>query len=340
MKRLALRSSLVIALGAILAGTFFALDHQRVTPASMATAADVTTVPVTRQQHNDERTVPVAFTISPAKTLKATRGGVVTQNRCRVGKPITSGSRVPRVDETPILALHTTVPLFRDLTIGSRGRDVRAVQRELRRLGYNMTITGTYTWTTAAAVKNLKSTRGWATPTGQLSRGDLVWMPRPALTPSACPARLGTTLSPGQNIAESAGTLRAVRVTRQPTQLAPGPRTLTLFGQTATAPRSGTITDSTFLTRVTRTTEYAAAREATDDTKITATLALKTPIDTIKVPPTALFALDGDTGCIQTPDGARKARIVGSGLGASLITVTGAPPERVLVGRSITASTC
>ena len=53
------------------------------------------------------------------------------------GDKVDCGDVLYRVDDDPVLLLCGTVPAYRDLDSGDRGKDVRQLNRNLRALGYD-----------------------------------------------------------------------------------------------------------------------------------------------------------------------------------------------------------
>jgi peptidoglycan hydrolase-like protein with peptidoglycan-binding domain len=289
------------------------------TPSGLAPGQGPRTVEVTSQSFIDERTVEVTLHIDADQELTTQAAGTVTASACAPGIRIRSGQRVLRIDDRPVLGLHTAVPLYRSLQPGDQGRDVRALQVELRRLGYRLGVDGRYRGSTASAVKGLLNSAGAVQPSGRLDLADVVWLASAAVNPATCPAQPGKAISAGDPIATVRGKLTAVSYPI-PDQLHPGERSLTLFGvRSASASATGEVTDDRFLTAVARTKAYLVARGDPDGQRPTGSLALTTPIAAVKVPPTALTDIDGQHGCVEQ-DGARiEVDIIGSGLGAALI---------------------
>ena len=54
------------------------------------------------------------------------------------GDKVGCGDVLYRVDDDPVLLLCGTVPAYRDLRSGDRGKDVRQLKRNLRALGYDI----------------------------------------------------------------------------------------------------------------------------------------------------------------------------------------------------------
>ena len=322
-----------LAAGA-LAGT--ALRPQAA-PADLARPAPVTSAPVTPESFNDPRTVPVRPAVAADPPIASARSGRLTQALCRADQPIRSGRAVARIDDRPVLGLATALPLYRNLTSGSRGRDVRAVQQELRRLGHKVRVDGRYRAGTRAAVRSMQRKAGIARPDGRITLSSLVWLPAAQLRPAKCDARKGDQLTTGSTLFTVAGRLTSVSFSR-PDGLVPGARTLSLYGVEAKAGRDR-IADRGFLDAVAATPDYQAYVLDGKKSEVTATLQLRTAVQASKVPPGAVFGLVGNTGCVQSGDRAVPVTIVGAGLGAVLFTAAETLTE-VNLGDAITTDTC
>lgn len=306
-------------------------------PADLLAASHVTSAPVASQLFEDARQPTVRFAIDPDTNLTTTHSGRLTETSCRVGVPIESGQVLARADDQPVVALATSLPLYRDLARGAKGNDVSALQTELARLGFDVSVTGTFDRRTVVAVKALQKRMGTPKPSGALALADVVWLPQASVTPTGCKATVGATLG-GDPLATVAGELRRISFDR-PASLAPGDRTLTLFGQTIGLPADADGTDDpAFLAAVAGTREFAAQRRD-DAAEVSGDYRLATPLTAWKVPPSALFGLAQGRGCVQAGDEAVPVVVVGSGLGASLVQ-TDKELTEVRVGDGITLSEC
>ncbi|AGW42150.1 hypothetical protein O159_21740 [Leifsonia xyli subsp. cynodontis DSM 46306] len=254
-----------------------------------------------------------------------------------------SGTTPLALDGAPVLALHTDVPLYRDLTAGDRGEDVSALQRELARLGQDLLITGRFDAATGRGLQTLEKQSGFPAPDRSLSRADILWLPAPSVSVGAWSAVWGASAQAGETLGTLPGALTAVTLTPRPTALTPGTRTLTLWGQKGPLDDDLRSTDPDFLARLSATTDYRVMLAATEDNRqATGSIALDEPISTVKVPAAAVFGVDGSRGCIQSPSGAQAVEVVGAALGATLVTLpAGAPtPTTVRIGAGVTAKAC
>ncbi|MBM7818631.1 peptidoglycan hydrolase-like protein with peptidoglycan-binding domain [Cellulosimicrobium cellulans] len=327
-----------IAVGALGVGAGLFLAPPQV-PDELTAASDERSSPVAPQQFDDDRTVNVTLHVSEPVALRSAATGTVTEAFAAPGQEIASGATIFDVDSEPVVALHTTVPLYRDLTQGDRGIDVQALQDELVRLGYTVDTTGYYGRGTTAAVKELQKRAGATKPTGSLALSHVMWLPAPSVVPETWTATLGTLLGAG-DVGTTPAALTSVSINEVPNGLAPGPRTLTLFGSTTVLDDSGTATDPAFLAAAAATPDYRATRASDSPDTAPATTQLAEPLAALRVPPSAVFAVQGTSACIQSDGVARPVTIVGSGLGASLVTVEGEAPTTVDVGEAITADGC
>jgi hypothetical protein len=118
------------------------------------------------------------------KTVVAVRGRVVAPPASRIsvapavenGEPIATattlihgatveeGTVVAEIALRPVIVLSGTIPMFRDLELGSRGRDVLQLQQALLRRGFTTETDGILGPATAIAVNRLYEFRGYQPP--------------------------------------------------------------------------------------------------------------------------------------------------------------------------------
>ncbi len=100
-------------------------------------------------------------------------GGVVTEISAPFGQ-LSSGSVLLRLNERPMVVIPGVIPAFRAMSVGTRGRDVGALQDYLTGLDYRVaTDRNSFTRTTAAAVRAWQTAIG-LTPTGSVELGDVL----------------------------------------------------------------------------------------------------------------------------------------------------------------------
>ncbi|TDC00534.1 peptidoglycan-binding protein [Nonomuraea longispora] len=74
---------------------------------------------------------------------------------------IKEGSVLMEVNGRPVFALRGSVPMHRTIAPGSKGADVRQLQRALRRLGFGGPLTGVFDRATIAAVTRMYTRKGY-----------------------------------------------------------------------------------------------------------------------------------------------------------------------------------
>jgi peptidoglycan hydrolase-like protein with peptidoglycan-binding domain len=137
-----------------------------------------------------------------------------------VGDVIKCGHALYRVHGRPVALLCGSTPLYRRLSEGLKGWDVKELNRNLVDLGYvdssEVDPAGYFGSGTRSALKHLKGDLGLA-KTGSLEPDQAVALPGP-LRISSVSAPLGSAAQPGATIAEATSTARRVEVDLEPSQ--------------------------------------------------------------------------------------------------------------------------
>jgi peptidoglycan hydrolase-like protein with peptidoglycan-binding domain len=136
--------------------------------------------------------------------------GVYTQLP-EAGHRVACGGVLYRVDDRPVLLLCGTVPAYRALHAGVDGPDVRQLNRNLHRLGYDADAhVGSFTSRTERAVRMLQRKRGLAV-TGALAMGDAVFLPE-AIRVARVSGQVGGSARPGAPVLSATSDRLHVRV--------------------------------------------------------------------------------------------------------------------------------
>ena len=296
-------------------------------PPLVAASPQATRVDVSGETFDGARQVSARLTLAPALLLRSPAGGTVTDSRCAVGKAIASGSSPLSVDGRPLLALATSVPLWRDLTANLKGADVSAVQAELTRLGHPVKVTGAFDLATRNAVKALLKTIGVSSRDGVLRLAQVMWLPARQITPATCDLQLGDAVIPGQQFAKATGALKGLTLVNPP---GVDGWTATFGSATAPVTAEGATTDAALLAAVEASAEFANATSPGGPGTITLKVALAEPIDVLVVPPSAIITSGSGVGCVVSDGRTIPIRIVTSSLGKTMVAVTnGSPPSHV-----------
>jgi hypothetical protein len=185
-------------------------------PAATAMAGDVpvSTAPVQRGD--------LAATVSQSGTLtyRARPDGspytVVNQARGvytelpETGDRIACGEVLYRVDERPVLLLCGSVPAYRDLYVGRRGKDVRQLNHDLHKLG------DAFTTRTRKSLERLQRRVG-AHASGRLDLGAAVFLPSAARVAKVS-AQLGAVARPGALVVDATSDELRVQLALDPAE--------------------------------------------------------------------------------------------------------------------------
>jgi peptidoglycan hydrolase-like protein with peptidoglycan-binding domain len=125
------------------------------------------------------------------------------------GKTVERGDELFRVNEQPVTLLYGAVPMYRDLRPGTSGADVRQLEANLARLGYDgFSTDDDFTLSTANAVRRWQADIG-AAATGTVSRSTVVFMLEGGRIDSHR-ADVGALVTPGRPVVDITGTEQVV----------------------------------------------------------------------------------------------------------------------------------
>lgn len=301
-----------------------ALVFRPVSPQGLEEAPGVVEVPVTQRVVDDQRSVQLALTLGPSTSLKTPATGLITSANCRAGESISSGDQVMTLGDQRLYALATSMPLWRDLTLGDRGEDVAALQTELERLGYGVFPDGEVGPRTLRATAELLGMSDPATIRAYttISRTSFVWLPTSSVVPTSCEAVVGDYLDEHDEIAVLGRSLEQARVADMPADLLPGQRLLSIDGQTISVDEAGVASDPDQLSALQMTPSYQKWLSALSEepaSTLEASLVLAEPATVSSVSPSVIYEVDGTSACVLDKGTPRPVTIVSSELGQTFL---------------------
>lgn len=150
--------------------------------------------------------------VAPASSqVKSATSGLVTEVKVAPNSPIMNGTPLFDVSGTTIRAYVEPSPLFRDLSIGSKGDDVRQLGSFLASLGFMpaTSVSSTYGRALGVATSAFAKSIG-ATPNGAFGAANVAWVPADFTSVGVVKVRVGDMISSGDVLIESAGVPTAV----------------------------------------------------------------------------------------------------------------------------------
>jgi peptidoglycan hydrolase-like protein with peptidoglycan-binding domain len=154
-------------------------------------------------QDRVEAAATVAFPQDATADLRVPVGGTVTAVGMREGDQPTPLAVLIEVNESPLVALASPLPLYRNLEDGLEGPDVQALEQALLAVGFNpgpddavfdaQTVSAVSAWEAAIGLEE----------TGSLPLSRVLWLP-PGGQITAVAVRLGDPVSPGTVVANVA----------------------------------------------------------------------------------------------------------------------------------------
>ena len=131
------------------------------------------------------------------------------------GNKVGCGGVLYRVDDRPVVLLYGTVPAYRALHVGVKGRDVRQLNRNLHQLGYDAG-GDTFTAMTQNALRAFQRRKGLSV-TGRLDVGDAVFLPE-AVRIAKVTGQVGGSARPGAPVLSATSDDLQVQVNLDPSQ--------------------------------------------------------------------------------------------------------------------------
>ncbi|WP_076466031.1 peptidoglycan-binding domain-containing protein [Actinomyces mediterranea] len=312
-----------VALGAVSAAVAL-LDA---TPTELSAAQSTTTVPLTERHVDDPIDVELVPRLSPAASLKSPASGVINRFDCAAGKKWESGEVLVEIDGQQRYVIATSEPLWRSLTEGDQGTDVRAFQEELNRLGFPLAVDGVVGQRTIrAAADLLKLTSDERTQFTSIPRERFVWIPSQEIQVSTCVANLGSAIEEGGELVNLGSHLVALTPKETPRATVDGDRIIVFDELTLAADSDGAVVDSSALDSAESSPSFAkwAATTESRNGTIAAKFLLAEPVSVYSVPPGAIYDLQGPSGCVADGSGTPfEVTVVSSQLGSSLVQFPG-----------------
>lgn len=327
---LRVRSIALLAVGVLLCVSLGAVFGAYVVvppvPDSLAGPAEVTTALASSRVFDNERTVRVTVKLREAEPVLTPTTGRVTALSLAPNSRLDSGTTIMDVDGVPVVALHTSTPLFRDIADDVAGEDIAALQAELQRLEYSVDVTGKGNWQTRHAAADLLGVNdGQGGVPESIPFTHFLWLPAASVTVNEVTAHLGDVLTEGATLLTLTGGALSGSVTI-PEGALPGPRVLFYQDKAYPVADNGTIEDQELLAALAASPVASAGgnngegSESKSEVSVSVPWRLATPIDVQIVPAAALFGISGDQGCVAGTDGkTRKVRIVASELGQTFV---------------------
>lgn len=268
-----------------------------------------------------------------------------------LGQVVDQGKVLYRVDGKPVVLLQGAVPLYRDLSWGMQGTDVRQLNAALVALGYATKDdidpdSNYFGWPTYYALEKLQDDVGLAV-TGDLKLGQAVFMPAKKIRVTKVTAVRGGSVMAGGAVLQASSTARQVTVAlsaSQQSDVKAGdkvtitlPNGRTTPGVVSAVGKVATKSDSSTTIDVQIKPSNPKATGQLDQAPVQVSIISETVNDVLSVPVNSLLALAGDGYAVEVVEagGAHRLIPVKPGLfddSAGTVEVTG---EGLTVGQNI-----
>jgi hypothetical protein len=295
--------------------------HPEDVPTALAKPSAAQSVAPTDVRFEDSRDVTLDLVVDAGDVLSSPVEGRVTASTCAAGSVVASGSAPFAVNWRPLVALATSIPLWRAIKVGERGADVVALANELSRLGHAADSGDALTARTVGGYRELLSSVGAATDgLTEIDPAGVIWLPETDVVIAECEVGAGARVEEGADLASLPGDLVAGRLREVPPNAAPGPRLVIVDGAELPMDATGEALTVEGLADLELTASYASELlNAEDKLSVTAQWRLATPVDAVAVPASSVYGIGADGACVLTDTGAARVTIVGSQLGRTFV---------------------
>jgi len=270
------------------------------------------------------------------------------------GEAFSRGQVLYRVSDDPVILLYGSTPVYRSLSGGDSGPDVRELNANLVALGYATSSeldpdSDYFSYETAYALERLQLKLG-EEQTGSLTEGQAVFLPG-RIRISTVSATLGTNAGPGAPIMQGTSTSRHVVVNLDAAEqtevavgesvqitLPDGQATPGILSSVGTVASSSGSSGSGATLPVYITLKHPGAASTLDQAPVTVEITTAAVKDALIVPIDALLALSGGGYAVETVNAEGVHQLAAVTLGTfddanGTVQVTGElrPGERIVV---------
>lgn len=309
------------AAGALVAGVATTGEAPAEVAAPATTAGSV---PVRLEPFDDARQVTLAVSTQQRPAPRSGASGVVTASRCSPGTWVASGDALVDVAGRPVVALATSTPLWRPLSVSTPGPDLDAVRAETARLA------GRAVPLPPGEALSALAARLHVPVTDPLPVDHVAWLPERRVRATACPAAVGSTIGPDAPLLALGPALTRLALATRPADAVPGARALTVDGARLDVDDHGAVTSPAALATLSGSSALAAGGDDGAKAPPQGTWALRTPVQAARVPASSLVEA-GERVCAVDESGrVVRVSVVSSVLGQSIVRFEGRPPARIV----------
>lgn len=297
--------------GAVIAVTAFTLSDSD-EPETFSGGTSGTTVTATQRDFDDASSRDIEFNLASGIPLTTPASGLITATSCTPGGTIESGDEVAEIDGEPVIALTTKRPLWRDLNLGDKGKDITGLHKALKKGDYgNVSGNKVTQETLKAAAKALNKSKLQSIPHDRI-----MWLPAHKVNTRTCEINVGEITAEGEPFAQLDPQPERATVSNWSPE-SDGEYQLTIDDTTVTMPSEGVITDSDDLQELADTDAFKM--EAGEETPmVMARTELDEPVTVWTIPPSSVQD-NGENTCVENDGDATPVTVIASELGQTLV---------------------
>ncbi|MDO5747490.1 MAG: hypothetical protein Q4P66_07530 [Actinomycetaceae bacterium] len=283
-KRITLGSLTLIAVALISSLITWYIAGHEPTPQLLVADEASTSIPVVNEAFDDRHNVRLHPVNRESIDLLAPSSGKITQLACGPGQKFSSLEGVVTIDAEEKVAFYSSVPLWRDLSIDTTGKDVSAFQESLKMKDDSLSVTGRMNRETLDVWKKLtKSILG--TQDSVIRLDNIVWIPDESITVDTCATQLGATIEAGQPLIKTVPTMTGIKIELPEdfTPGKPGEKYVLSFADATAEVTDGFVDDPQLMKAIQQSEDYSQWAKEPDKTLLSGSYHLATPREAYRV---------------------------------------------------------
>jgi hypothetical protein len=286
---------------------------------------------ISEQKTFDEQSIRLDLQLANNAVIKSKSSGIITSSNCSPGNNAVSGGWQFSINDSKLVNLYTSIPLYRNLNLGDEGSDVQALQDELIHLKYLSYKTNIFDQTTIYALNLLFAKNGVLEIADSLDLTKILWIPQESAKIVSCNASMGDELALNSILFSLEPAISNISLSNIPISIIQGERVVKIGDTIFQLDKKGHLKIDDY-SKIYSTSEYKAAMETSLSSansnsaasgqnsgaktiSINGVYQLKNAVVSYAVSPGAIISGSADSNCLESNGKLYKIKLYSSSMG-------------------------